>query len=123
MTYTYDEDCYSDLHKDAFGFRPGQGNWELWNASTPAEKQERWDHLIEVMKRRGREEDEREQESIEQFEEHVASVCKGIGKDRATVIRWMFDAQDVNGDWDYWCYNLGVPDGYFKEFYMKEVAQ
>ena len=27
MTYTYDERIVSDLHKDAYGFRPGEGQW------------------------------------------------------------------------------------------------
>ena len=44
-TYTYDEDCYSDLYKDVYGFRPRGAVWEHWKNMTPAEKQVQWDYL------------------------------------------------------------------------------
>ena len=122
MTYTFDEDCYSDLHKDAFGFRPGQGSWEMWNSSTPEEKQAEWDRLIEVMKRRCAEEEDMQRECITKFENVVAAVISAGAHDRETAVRWMFDGSDSNGDWGYYEYNLGVPYGYFKEFYEKEAA-
>jgi len=32
--YTFDADIVSDLHKDAYGFRPREGFWNHWNLST-----------------------------------------------------------------------------------------
>ena len=33
MAYTFDENLVSDLHKDAYGFRPSQSFWATFAAS------------------------------------------------------------------------------------------
>ena len=38
-TYTFCEDSISDLHKDAYGMRPGEGFWQRWREATDDEKQ------------------------------------------------------------------------------------
>ena len=50
MSYTYEDNIISDLHKDAYGFRPSQRFFDDWAEYTPAEKQECWDLLIDAMK-------------------------------------------------------------------------
>jgi len=49
--YTFDESIVSDLHKDAFGFRPREYFWEEWNNSSDASKQEIWDDLLDSLQR------------------------------------------------------------------------
>jgi len=46
MSYTYEENLVSDLHKDAYGIRPGQRFWDDWKSYSEDEKQECWDLLI-----------------------------------------------------------------------------
>ena len=46
MTYTFDADIVSDLHKDAFGRRPSEGFWDRWNSGDDDQKQEMWDDLL-----------------------------------------------------------------------------
>lgn len=46
MSYTYEENLVSDLHKDAYGMRPGQRFWDEWKSYSEDEKQECWDLLI-----------------------------------------------------------------------------
>lgn len=50
MEYTFDERCVSDLHKDAFGFRPNHDFWREWELSDNDGKQVIWDSLIEVLR-------------------------------------------------------------------------
>ncbi len=47
--FTYSEDVISDLHKDAYGFRPSQRFFDDWSTYTPAEKQECWDIMCRDM--------------------------------------------------------------------------
>lgn len=49
MNYTFDERSVSDLHKDAFGFRPGEYWWREWQAASMDEKQQLWDDLIAAL--------------------------------------------------------------------------
>lgn len=116
-TYTYDEDCYSDLHKEAYGCRPRQWQWEAWEAMTPDEKEEEWKFLLATMKRRVAEDKARKEEAVKAFELRIASVIEAGAKDRETAIKWMFDAEEdeyIRFDPDYFCYQNGLPYGYFK---------
>lgn len=114
-TYTYDEDCYSDLHKDAYGFRPRGSAWEAWVNMNPDQKQAEWDFLIEVLARRMAEDDIREQECIATFEATVALTIENGAKDRETAIRWLMDADECMGDVEYFCYHNGLPYNYFRK--------
>ena len=116
--YTYSEDCYSDLHKGARGFRPGQAGYEAWDAMTPDEKQVRWDQLVEELELSERDREMSESNAVREFEARVTEVIDSGAKDRETAIRWIFEAEDdlyVFGDPDYFCYNYGLPYGYFKK--------
>lgn len=116
-TYSYDEDCYSDLHKDAYGFRPRLSQWQAWEAMTPDEKEEEWNFLISVMQRRQEEERARQVRCVAEFEARVETVIASGANDRKTAIRWLFDAEQdeyLKFDPDYYCYTYGLPYGYFK---------
>jgi len=39
MVISYDENVISDLHKDAYGFRPDGSFWGMWAAFNPTPKQ------------------------------------------------------------------------------------
>ena len=110
--YTFDEDCISDLHKDAYGFRPGEYWFKAWATMTDDEKQVEWDSLVAAM---GRREDERkadEQVGIKRFEQSVTDTIATGASDRATAIRWMMDGADANGDVEYFEYLNCIPFGY-----------
>jgi hypothetical protein len=51
MTYTFDEDTVSDLHKDAYGFRPGANFWSAWAAFNGDQKQVLWDSMLGTRER------------------------------------------------------------------------
>lgn len=114
---------YYDYYKDVHGIRP---RW-IYEANEHGEavciysEQEMLDMLDRLAKEAEvvfAEEAEREAEAIKEFESNVAIVIANGAKDRATALRWIFDAEDDGGamdrDLDYLCFNFGLPYGYFK---------
>lgn len=86
MTYTYDEDIFSDLHKDAYGFRP-RGH-EFYDA-TPARKQEIWDYICEVVEDNIAAEKEHEARALRDFEQEIQNMIELGADGRESALRWM----------------------------------
>jgi hypothetical protein len=42
--------------------------------------------------------------------------------DRATALRWIMEASSANGDWEYLCWDLGLPYHYFTKQPVDTVA-
>lgn len=113
--YTFCNDSISDLFKDVYGMRPRDGFWERWNSATDDEKQAEWDWLCQALERVIEEEKAAEKACIEKFERHVTNtICMGA-RDRETALKWIMDASSANGDWEYLCYDYGLPFGYFSK--------
>jgi N-formylglutamate amidohydrolase len=91
--FTYDTDLFSDLHKDANGFRPNGGH-EFYRA-TPERKQEIWDFyqamVAEEIERTRRE----EEASADAFEAQITNMISLGAGDRKTAIRWLV-MSDIN---------------------------
>lgn len=116
--YTYSDDCYSDLHKDALGVRPSQGGYELWATMTPDEKQAWWDYLIRVMVRSEEEARAHEHQCIEAFELQVTRTMDAGAETRDQAIRWLLEASEWGGDREYFCCFHGLPYNYFHEMQL-----
>lgn len=119
MAFTFDYDLYSDLHKDAYGFRPRHSRF-YDEDTTDAERQEFWDWAIRDLDLRIEEDARREAEAVASFEEGIALTMKVAGCDRATAIRYQIEAGGYEHEYDagYICYCLGLPyyKGYEEEF-------
>jgi hypothetical protein len=109
MTFTYDETMVSDLYKDARGVRPGTTFWEMWNECLPAGKQLVWDNLCRELDEAMAREKEEQRLAIANFEKSVQNIMLSGAGDRKTAIRWIVDGLDVDGDYSYACYKLGLP--------------
>lgn len=103
-----------DFYKEVHGIRP---RWMNYDAMSEQDLEQELAALSKTAEVVFAEEAAREQENIAKFEATVTGLCTSMNKDRETIVRWMFDGGDYNGDWDYYCFNLGIPYGYFKEFY------
>lgn len=114
-TYTFCNDSISDLHKDAYGFRPGVGFFERWETATDDEKQQEWDWLVGVLSRQMEDEAQTMKTSVEKFERHVTNTIGMGAGDRETALRWIMDASICNGDWEFLAYEYGLPFGYFNK--------
>lgn len=103
---------YSDIHKDAYGFRP-RGLSDEFLADETALRAAIADaeRALEVTIRREREDEAR---AIAAFERRVASTMEAGAADRATAIRWLREAAGEMSvhDADYFCWENGLPFGY-----------
>lgn len=112
--YDYSDACYSDLHKDARGFRPSIGNQLIWNDSTPEQKQRIWNGLCDELAQRMADEKAEQERASHDFEVRVQDLMLSGAKDRGMAIKWLHEAYDTRGDTNYLEYHLGLPYGYIK---------
>ena len=113
--FTFDEDTVSDLHKDAFGFRPSQSWWYGWTHATDIQKQYEWDHLLECLEASNVVEKELEDRAVKAFEVLVEQTIANGAKDRESALRWIMSASKCDGDWEYLCFTHCLPYQYFKK--------
>jgi hypothetical protein len=103
---------YWDMYKDAYGVRPRGIDTTNW---TEEEFMAEFETLGRVIEREEIARKEAEAEATAKFEQHVTNtMCMGA-KDRATALRWIMDASQADGDWEYFCFLNGLPYGYFRE--------
>ena len=50
MKYDFDNATFSDLHKEAFGFRPDDCDQQIWDCSSDDDKQEWWNCMCKEIK-------------------------------------------------------------------------
>jgi hypothetical protein len=96
--YTFDENIVSDLHKDAYGFRPSVAWMHAWETSTDEEKQGIWDSLIEEMKESMDRERRMAEQAVADFESDLATIMFLGAGDRATALRWMTQDEEFYND-------------------------
>jgi len=103
---------YWDMYKDAYGVRPRGVDTPMW---TLADFDAEFQLLGEIIKQEDIARKAAETEAIEKFEKHVSdTICMGA-RNRETALRWIMDASNANGDWEYLCYDLGLPYHYFRK--------
>lgn len=100
---------YSDMHKDAYGFRRGPDlNWTL------ADFDREFAILQAEIVREEQYQKQMQAEAIERFENRILDNIEYGAKDRETAIEWIRDAECTGPDKEYLCYTLGLPYGYIK---------
>ena len=119
--FPFDEQIVSDLHKDAFGFRPSQSFYDAWAEMSDDEKQAEWDSLIAAHLRAFNEEESRQKNAITAFEVSVKIHMEAGAADRETAIRWIVDSLDLSDvdrmyGGEYVCFELGLPYSMEAEF-------
>jgi hypothetical protein len=101
MTYTYSDDCFSDLHKDVYGFRPRGAIMDEWTDRTPRQKQELWNALCDELEVKNAETKSQEERDVAKFEARVQEVMYFGAGDRKTALSWItgqetfYHSQDV----------------------------
>ena len=111
--YTFDEQIVSDLHKDAYGFRPGEDFWLRWDVMTDDQRQRVWDDLLDTARDRALEEHQEHLRAEAQVEKDIAFMMSTVaGCTREDAVRFLHDQHDTNGDREYLEYCLGVRYGY-----------
>ena len=103
---------FSDFYKEAHGFRPRHVDVSEW---TVAEFHSEFVELARVCKENAEARKEAEAAAAVRFEARIADLIASGAGNRATAIRWVAEAEEVNGDMDYLCFLLGLDYGYFKQ--------
>ena len=99
-----------DMYKDAYGVRPRGIDTSTW---TLEQFEAEFKELGQAIDREEIARKASEAEAVEKFEKHVTNtICMGAS-DRVTALRWIMEASSANGDWEYMCYDLGLPYRYF----------
>lgn len=103
---------YWDMYKDAYGVRPRGIDTSAW---TEADFEAEFKVLGKAIEREDIARRAAEAEAVTKFEQHVVNtMCMGA-RDRKTTLRWIMDASDAGGDWEYFCYLNDLPYGYFNK--------
>ena len=110
--FTYSDDIISDLHKDAYGFRPSQRFFDDWASYTPAEKQECWDLLVDAMKASQAQEEAAEAANLAEFRKQVAATMKFCDCNWKKAVEFLCDAEgedvDCEQGFDYFLWTQGI---------------
>ena len=112
MTVLEQMQCqYWDMYKDAYGVRPRGIDTSTW---TEYAFQVEFEHLALTIQANDIQRQEAEATAVKNFEQHVINtMCMGA-RDRETALRWIMDASNANGDWEYFCFLNGLPYRYFE---------
>jgi hypothetical protein len=116
MAYTFSDDIISDLHKDAYGFRPAQRFFDDWNTYSDDEKQECWDTMIKDMMEAEEQQENLEAEALNTFRALVRKTMDLTGSKWYTAVRYLCEAEgeDPNCsqglDYFLWKHDLGYGD-------------
>lgn len=102
----FDANIYSDMYKDAYGFRPRNFRPEDY---TQAELDAIWETVAADCERAAIEQQQLMQEARRKFEEVISDLVEAGAKDRPTAIRWLWEAHDPERqDFDFFAYNMGL---------------
>jgi len=118
-TFTFDTDSFSDLHKDAFGFRPRDHRFYAVD-TTDEEKQEIYDYTCEELEREFARIEQAEIEADLGFESLILDCLNMGASDRKTAIRWILESEEMDEfdaayGFSFVTWKLGISDKYREE--------
>lgn len=101
---------YSDMYKDAYGFRPRSdySNWSL------EDFEKEFEYLGREIKRRVAEDNAAYDAAARDMEARIGEYINLGAKTRENAIRWIMEADNAGGDFDYLEYLNGLRYGYFR---------
>ena len=118
MEYTYSDELMSDLHKDAYGSRPGITYRLYWQTLTADEKQAEWETMIAEMQAKQEAQRRYEEESVAEYEMQILRNQVHGAPTREDAVRWILDSMELSpyDDAGFVCYKLGLPYSMESEF-------
>lgn len=99
---------FSDAHKDAYGFRPSQRDWQRWAVMSDVELDAEEDRLYAAVGASIEEDARQHAAAAVKFEATVAELIASGAGDRETAIRWLMDVHRCDGDRGFLEYELGL---------------
>ena len=106
------QSIYSDMYKDAHGFRPRHVDTTHWTEEMFSEEFAALELVIrqEELKRAFN-----EGQAIERFLVRQVDLMANGAKDAETATRWIMEAEGAAGDPDFAEYLLGLPYGFISK--------
>jgi hypothetical protein len=104
-------EIYSDMHKDAYGFRPrfDYSNYTLEQFDAEFKT------MSKIIEQADIERKYNESNAVKRFENQLASMMQVGAQTREQALKWIHDAEQSGGDNDYLAWLLGLPYNYFKK--------
>lgn len=126
MTYTFDENIVSDLHKDARGYRPNEYFWEVWSQCGDDTRQVMWDNLLkELSQTMERQRHEENMAFITLHQRIQGNMILGA-KDEVQALKWIIEAEefsdiDLQYGPSYFCFHFGLNYSAEKELPIQQA--
>lgn len=119
----------SDMHKDAYGFRPKSDYWARFDAMSEAEQDAEFDSICRACSSAVDEENRLYARNLSEFENLVKTfetLVVGVTRAKAVVMALDTEADELRGDeydryentLSYLCYKFGISDSDFIRDYM-----
>jgi hypothetical protein len=121
MTYTYDDATVSDLHKEAYGFRPGAVFMQDWKGMSSDAKQGMWDFLCSELEREMEREKLAQERSLELWTNLMFKQAKENNITFSEAICQDVKDANVGGDIGYYCFQQGI--SYEHEAWIKALVE
>ena len=104
-------EIYSDMHKDAYGFRPrfDYSNYTLEHFDAEFKT------MSNVIEQANTERKDAEAKAVKRFENQLTSMMQEGAQTREQALKWIHDAEQTGGDDDYLAWRLGLPYNYFRK--------
>jgi hypothetical protein len=107
--FTFEYDLFSDLYKDAHGFRPRYHEF-YEDDTTDERRQEIWDYTCEVLEETIAQEREHEQRCLRDFEALVEQTIELGAGDEETALRWLTSSEEFYSGQcvEHWVWEKGI---------------
>jgi len=106
------QETYWDMYKDAYGVRPRGVDTSGWSLEY---FEAEFKMLGEEIERENAQQQVDQEKSAHELELRIQNLMMTGAKDRDMAISWIMQAEGADGDFDYLCFLVGVPYGYFKK--------
>lgn len=113
MNSTFDVSAVSDIYKDAYGSRPGEMFWTMWEASNDEKRQTIWENLLADLYASINEDRINEAARLALLEDRIAACIRLGAANTVEALRWImqaedFDHYDLQYGAEYFCHHFGI---------------
>jgi predicted Fe-S protein YdhL (DUF1289 family) len=107
--YTFADELFSDMHKDAFGFRPSADSSQNWKNMSDDDKQLVWDNMQCIIEEDIKVEQRERECEVTKFKESLVKVTAIAGSE-IKALRWLTEEENFENDQDieHWLYMSGL---------------
>jgi len=87
--FTFSNDCFSDLHKEVYGFRPRGMMMKNWQDMNAKQKETLWNCLCEELEDKIKHEKIAEEKAVAEFKERIEQAQVWGARDYFDALRWI----------------------------------